>query len=86
MTILEPARRSLERFCPQRHRTGSAAVLAAGDGVVRSVEVDGVMAPVELSADLHLVSPQATRAVHSARAASQKRLGSACARNSLVDG
>jgi molybdopterin-binding protein len=47
---------------PERHRTGDA--LSARNrfpGVVRSVEVDGVMALVEIEAGPHLVTAAVTR-------------------------
>ena len=57
-------RREVERLSghPERHRTGGA--LSARNrfpGVVRSVEVDGVMALVEIQAGPHLVIAAVTR-------------------------
>jgi molybdopterin-binding protein len=58
------SRREIERLSgrPERHRTGEA--LSARNrfpGVVRSVEVDGVMALVEIEAGPHLVTAAVTR-------------------------
>src|ERR671916_226051 len=58
------ARREIERLGgrPQRHTAGDA--LSARNrfpGVVRSVEVDGVMALVEIEAGPHLVTAAVTR-------------------------
>jgi molybdopterin-binding protein len=58
------SRREVERLSghPERHRTGVA--LSARNrfpGVVRSVEVDGVMALVEIQAGPHLVIAAVTR-------------------------
>ncbi len=58
------ARREVERLTghPGRHRVGDA--LSARNrfpGVVRSVEVDGVMALVEIEAGPHLVTAAVTR-------------------------
>jgi molybdopterin-binding protein len=58
------SRREMERLSghPERHRTGVA--LSARNrfpGVVRSVEVDGVMALVEIQAGPHLVIAAVTR-------------------------
>jgi molybdopterin-binding protein len=47
---------------PERHRTGEAlSVRNRFPGVVRSVEVDGVMALVEIEAGPHLVTAAVTR-------------------------
>jgi molybdopterin-binding protein len=47
---------------PQRHRTGDTfSARNRFHGVVRSVEVDGVMALVELEAGPHLVTAAITR-------------------------
>jgi molybdopterin-binding protein len=58
------SRREIERLSghPERHRTG-AAISARNrfPGVVRSVEVDGVMALVEIEAGPHLVTAAITR-------------------------
>jgi molybdopterin-binding protein len=58
------SRREVERLAgrPQRHRAGDA--LSARNrfpGVVRSVEVDGVMALVEIEAGPHRVTAAVTR-------------------------
>jgi molybdopterin-binding protein len=58
------SREEVERLSgrPDRHRTGDA--LSARNrfpGVVRSVEVDGVMALVEIEAGPHLVTAAVTR-------------------------
>jgi molybdopterin-binding protein len=58
------SRREIERLSsrPERHRAGDA--LSARNrfpGVVRSVEVDGVMALVEIEAGPHLVTSVVTR-------------------------
>ncbi len=58
------SRREIERLSghPERHRTGGS--LSARNhfpGVVRSVEVDGVMALVEIEAGPHLVTAAVTR-------------------------
>ncbi len=58
------SRREIERLAsrPQRHRAGDE--LSARNrfpGVVRSVEVDGVMALVEIEAGPHLVTAAVTR-------------------------
>jgi molybdopterin-binding protein len=57
-------RREIERLSghPERHRTGEAlSVRNRFPGVVRSVEVDGVMALVEIEAGPHLVTAAVTR-------------------------
>ena len=57
-------RREVERLAghPSRHRTGAASSPRNRlDGVVRSVEVDGVMALVELEAGPFLVTAAITR-------------------------
>src|ERR687884_1584841 len=58
------SRREIERLSgrPERHRTGRAlSVRNRFPGVVRSVEVDGVMALVEIEAGPHLVTAAVTR-------------------------
>jgi molybdopterin-binding protein len=58
------SRREIERLSgrPERHRTGEAlSVRNRFPGVVRSVEVDGVMALVEIEAGPHLVTAAVTR-------------------------
>jgi molybdopterin-binding protein len=58
------SRRELERLSghPERHRTGRAlSVRNRFPGVVRSVEVDGVMALVEIEAGPYLVTAAVTR-------------------------
>jgi molybdopterin-binding protein len=58
------SRREIERLSghPERHRTGgSLSVRNRFPGVVRSVEVDGVMALVEIEAGPHLVTAAVTR-------------------------
>ncbi len=58
------ARREVERLAghPDRHRAGdSLSARNRFPGVVRSVEVDGVMALVEIEAGPHLVTAAVTR-------------------------
>lgn len=58
------ARREIERLAghPDRHRAGdSLSARNRFPGVVRSVEVDGVMALVEIQAGPHLVTAAVTR-------------------------
>ena len=58
------SRREIERLSghPERHRTGrSLSARNHFSGVVRSVEVDGVMALVEIEAGPHLVTAAVTR-------------------------
>ncbi len=58
------ARREIERLAghPDRHRAGdSLSARNRFPGVVRSVEVDGVMALVEIEAGPHLVTAAVTR-------------------------
>jgi molybdopterin-binding protein len=58
------SRPEIERLSgrPQRHRTGERlSVRNRFPGVVRSVEVDGVMALVEIEAGPHLVTAAVTR-------------------------
>jgi molybdopterin-binding protein len=58
------SRREIERLSgrPERHRTGEAlSVRNRFPGVVRSVEVDGVMALVEIEAGPHMVTAAVTR-------------------------
>lgn len=58
------SRREIERLSgrPERHRTGDAlSVRNRFPGVVRSVQVDGVMALVEIEAGPHLVTAAVTR-------------------------
>jgi molybdopterin-binding protein len=57
-------RREIERLArhPERHRPGdSLSARNRFPGVVRSVEVDGVMALVEIEAGPHLVTAAVTR-------------------------
>jgi molybdopterin-binding protein len=57
-------RREIERLVghPERHRAGdSLSARNRFPGVVRSVEVDGVMALVEIEAGPHLVTAAVTR-------------------------
>jgi molybdopterin-binding protein len=58
------SRQEIERLSghPERHRTGGPlSVRNRFPGVVRSVEVDGVMALVEIEAGPHLVTAAVTR-------------------------
>src|SRR3954465_8862505 len=57
-------RREVERLAARPHREGTGEALSARNrfpGVVRSVEVDGVMALVEIEAGPHLVTAAGTR-------------------------
>jgi molybdopterin-binding protein len=56
--------REIERLGTRPHRAGTGAGLSARNrfaGVVRSVEVDGVMALVEIEAGPHLITAAVTR-------------------------
>jgi molybdopterin-binding protein len=58
------SRREIERLSghPERHRTGAAlSVRNRFPGVVRSVQVDGVMALVEIESGPHLLTAAVTR-------------------------
>src|ERR671916_3046639 len=57
-------RREIERLAPHPARHGAGDSLSARNrfpGVVRSVEIDGVMALVEIEAGPHLVTAAVTR-------------------------
>jgi molybdopterin-binding protein len=82
------SRREIERLSghPERHRTGRAlSVRNRFPGVVRSVEVDGVMALVEIEAGPYLVTAAVTRdAVEELRLAPGVRAAAAVKATSVM--